>query len=196
MSGIMDSTELDLFIRSRLPEKRYLHSVSVAETAVMLAGRFNISEEDARIVGLYHDAYRYVKKEDAIKDLEKHGFIPYPEEIENESLLHAPVAAVHMRDDIGNVPESYIKAVRFHTLGSKDMGTLGAVLYIADYSEPRRRHLSDEERKSIYSHDSLEGMVCHIIREQNMYFKREGISNAKVTDELYSFLLDGGRFEG
>ena len=100
-----------------------------------------------------------------------------------------------MRDDVGPVPLSYVKAVRFHTLGSPEMGRLGAAVYIADYSEPGRRHLDDEERKRIYSHESLEEMVGYIIEKQNEYFRKEGIRNASITDELYSFLARGGRFE-
>ena len=106
-----------------------------------------------------------------------------------------PIAAFHMRADIGLVPESWVRAVRFHTLGSKDMGALGAVIYIADYCEPGRKHIDDEERKRIFSLASLEEMVLHILASQNRYFKERGISNARITDELYSFLGDGGRFE-
>ena len=100
-----------------------------------------------------------------------------------------------MRRDVGPVPESWVRAVRFHTLGSKDMGTLGAIIYIADYSEPGRKHIDDDERKRIFSLSSLEAMVLHILDSQNRYFKERGISNARITDELYSFLGDGGRFE-
>lgn len=195
MSRIMSYTEVESWVRSVLPEKRFKHSLGVASTAAMLASRFLIDNEAALISGIYHDAYRYIGYDEAMDEVRRYGISIYPEEEENANLLHAPIAAFHMRADIGLVPESWVRAVRFHTLGSKDMGALGAVIYIADYSEPGRKHIDDEERKRIFSLASLEAMVLHILDSQNRYFKEKGICNACVTDELYSFLRDGGRFE-
>ena len=195
MSRIMGYTELKRMMEQKLPQKRFLHSLGVAETAKMLAERFSLDPEAALICGIYHDSYRYISAEEALKEVRMYSISIFKEEEENENLLHAPIAAYHMREDVGPVPLSYIKAVRYHTLGSKDMGALGAVIYIADYTEPGRKHLDDEERKRIYSHESLEEMVGYIIEKQNEYFRKEGIRNASITDELYSFLARGGRFE-
>ena len=195
MSKIMGYTELKAIMEEKLPEKRFLHSLGVAETAAMLARRFNLDIDGALICGIYHDAYRYIGKEEALKEVEEYGISIFKEERENGNLLHAPIAAYHMREDVGPVPSAYVKAVRYHTLGSRDMGMLGAAVYIADYSEPGRKHLDDEEREHIYSFESLEGMVRYIIERQNEYFQREGIRNAEVTDDLYSFLVAGGCFE-
>ena len=195
MSKIMGYTELKALMEEKLPWKRFIHSLGVAETARTLAVRFGLDVDGALIAGMYHDAYRYISKDEALSEVKRYGIFIYKEEEENENLLHAPIAAYHMRDDVGPVPLSYVKAVRFHTLGSPEMGRLGAAVYIADYSEPGRRHLDDEERKRIYSHESLEEMVGYIIEKQNEYFRKEGIRNASITDELYSFLARGGRFE-
>lgn len=195
MSKIMGYTELKALMEEKLPRKRFIHSLGVAETARTLAVRFCLDVDGALIAGMYHDAYRYISKDEALSEVRRYGIFIYKEEEENENLLHAPIAAYHMRDDVGPVPLSYVKAVRFHTLGSPEMGRLGAAVYIADYSEPGRRHLDDEERKRIYSHESLEEMVGYIIEKQNEYFRKEGIRNASITDELYSFLARGGRFE-
>ena len=195
MSRIMGYTELKRMMEQKLPQKRFLHSLGVAETAKMLAERFSLDSEAALICGIYHDSYRYISAEEALKEVRMYSISIFKEEEENENLLHAPIAAYHMREDVGPVPSSYIKAVRYHTLGSKDMGALGAVIYIADYTEPGRKHLDDEERVRIYSEPTLEGMVRYIIEKQNVYFKAKGIANAAVTDELYDFLLKGGRFE-
>lgn len=194
MSRIMGYTELEAWIKSRLPEKRYIHSLAVAKTASTLASLFSQDRNASLISGLYHDAYRYITKEDALREVEKYSIDIFPEERENGNLLHAPIAAYHMRDDIGPVPSSYVDAVRYHTLGSKDMGPLGAIIYIADYTEPNRKHIDDDERMRIFSLPSLEAMVCHIIEEQNVYFKKNGIRNARVTDELYEYLKEGGTF--
>ncbi len=191
----MDYTELKSIMKERLPEKRFMHSVGVAETARSLAKRFSAGESDALIAGIYHDAYRYIEKEEALRIVKENSIEVFKEELENESLLHAPIAAFFMPRDAGCVSKECIKAVRCHSLGSKDMGILGAIIYIADYTEPGRKHLDDEERKKIFSLESLEKMVLYVIEKQKEYFNQIGIKSAAVTDELCSFLRSGGCFE-
>lgn len=195
MSKIKDFTELKAWLGNRLPEKRYLHTLSVADVALSLAKRFSLDENDVLRSALYHDAYRYIEHDKAIKELRARGFFIYKEEEENEKLIHAPYAAMKMADDLEEAPSVCVTAVRFHTLGSVLMGKIGAAVYIADYAEPRRKHLTDEDREKIFSLPTLEDMVKYIIEEQNAYFKEKGIKNAEVTNELYSFLTRGGRFE-
>lgn len=188
-------TELYDFVKGRLKPSRFDHSVGVADTAYAIAERFAVDEEAARYAGIYHDAYRYDTDDNTAAMLEKSGMLIYPEEIENPMLLHGPLAAYHMRGDCGNdIPESYLIAVRHHTLGSKDMGRLGAVIYIADYLEPGRKHLGDDDRKFLLAPDSLEKIVIRIMDMQDSYFKKNGIKSAAVSDELYSYLKTGGRF--
>ena len=48
----------------RLQKKRYEHSLGVADTAAMLAGRFGVDVEKARIAGLLHDCAREYRTAD------------------------------------------------------------------------------------------------------------------------------------
>lgn len=194
MSKIKSYTELEIEIKKRLPLKRFIHSKGVADTSRILSEHFSLPSDAAMICGIYHDAYRYISLEEALREVDAFSIPVFNEERESVNLLHAPIAAYHMPFDVGPVPESWCRAVRFHTLGSKEMGKLGAVLYIADYMEPNRKHLDDEERRKIFSLPTLETMVRYIIEAQNVYFREKGIKNAAVTDELYSFLCKGGCF--
>lgn len=185
--------ELYDFVKSRLKESRFIHSVGVEETALKLARRFCLDEFGAKICGIYHDAYRYDADENTAEFLEAHSINLDKEERENIVLLHGPLAAFHMKSDVGeDTPDSYIKAVRHHTLGSKDMGRLGAIIYIADYLEPGRKHLNDDDRAYLLAPDSLEEIIIRIMDMQNVYFKREGIKSAEVSDELYDYIKSGG----
>lgn len=195
MSGKMDFMELERRTRERMKESRFQHSLGVADTCVLLSSMFSMDETAARIVGLYHDWYRYIGDEDALVEARRFDFPLEEEELESPMLLHGPVAAFHMRENLGKeVPQEYITAVRWHTLGSKDMGRLGAVLYVADFAEPGRKHLDEKERSHILGLDSLEKMVLHILSSQQKYFESKGIRSAKVSLQLLSFLEEGGVF--
>lgn len=186
-------TEIYEFVKGRLKESRFVHSIGVADTAAYLARRFALDEVAARICGIYHDAYRYDADDTTVAFLEANGIKLFDEEKENIVLLHGPLAAFHMRADVGeDTPDEFIKAVRHHTLGSKNMGRLGATIYIADYLEPGRKHLNDDDRSYLLEPDSLEEIIIRIMDMQNDYFKREGIKSARVSNELYDYIKSGG----
>ena len=189
---MLDYIEIEGLVKSREKESRFIHSLGVVEVSRLLASRFNLDVREAEIDGIYHDAYRYDGGEESIALVENQGFEVFPEERKNPMLLHGALAAINFEKDCGSpVPFSMKLAVRHHTLGHKEMGKLGAVLYIADYTEKGRKHLGDKDRKRIFSRPTLEAMVMEIIDMQRPYMKKEGIKEAEVTTELYSYLEKG-----
>lgn len=189
-----DYTKIRKIVESRIKPERFLHSLGVEEVAVSLASRYCVSIQDAKVAAIYHDAYRYSGNEDSIALLEKAGYIVFPEERKNPMLLHGALAALHFDEDAGEaVPAEMKAAVRHHTLGHRTMGVLGAIIYIADYTEKGRKHLDNDDRKEIFSHTFLEDMVVDIIERERSYFNLSGIKEAEVTRELYDFLKEGGK---
>lgn len=190
-----DSGEYRKKIKKEMKETRYLHTLGVEKMAISLARRFSLDEKKASLSALHHDRYRYIEKEKAVKELDEASFPLFDEERENDALLHAPYASLKMSSDIPFSSSDMHKAVRYHTLGSFDMGRLGAAIYIADYAEEGRKHLDEKERKKILSFSSLEEMVLYIIRRQEEYFSKKGIRSAAVTKCLKEYLENGGKFE-
>ncbi len=190
----VDYTELEQFVKNRLPEKRYIHSLGVVEMSIALADRFGLSVSDSASIGIFHDAYRYDCDETTPQFCRLHGLEVFPEEEKDPMLLHGALAAIHFDEVNGDVPDFWKVAVRHHTLGHKEMGRYGAVLYISDYAEKGRKHLSEAERELILSQSSLEKMVMLIMDMQRSYFVRKGIKEADVSIKLYTFLSEGGVF--
>ena len=189
-------TELyELATGNGMKASRLQHSVGVAMTARFLMEKFGYDGNAGLIAGIFHDWYRYVTDEEALEEVRKASFKAEPEELKTPMLLHGAIASIHMREVVGeDTPDEYLKAVRWHTLGSPDMGVLGAAIYVADFAEPGRKHLSDDEKHYILGMDSLEEMVLYIIRQQDEYFQRTGKKGAKVTRDLRAFLESGNRF--
>ncbi len=174
-------------------EKRFQHSLGVVSVSRMLADRFGLSTDDAAYIGIYHDAYRYSCDSTTPEYCREHGIEVFPEEEKEPMLLHGALSAIHFPEDAeGDVPDYFRIAVRHHTLGHKEMGKYGAVLYIADYMEPGRKHLDDNDRARILSCSSLEDMIITIMDMQNEYFKREGMQSAAVSVDLYDYIKSGG----
>lgn len=193
MSNLMSCTEVDKFVKNEVKARRYLHSVSVAETAVYLNSRFScgLEKDDCYKCGLLHDIARNWEAGDLLLYTKKHNIKLEKEEVYHPQLLHAPVGASLVKE-MGFV--EYADAIRWHTLGNKDMGKLGLVLYLADYLEPRRSFLTDAQRVSYNKMESLEIICLNVLKQMKHHFKDNAFSFATATKGLYDYLKEGGTF--
>ena len=117
-------------------EKRYLHSLGVACTAYLLAKRYAEDPKLAYFTGLVHDIAKRLPFD---KQLEYCKNIKLdPQEIEYPKMLHAPAGAGLLRKEYQIENEKLLQAVRYHTIGDKNMTLLDKIIYMADYIEPYR----------------------------------------------------------
>ncbi len=187
------STALEERLSSLMSEARFLHSKATAATSLSLVRQYQetIDLELCRKAALLHDIAREWKAKDLLSYAEEHHLALQKEEEGNPVLLHAPVGAdllLHKGYD-----SSLCLAVRYHTLGSVQMGRLGLVLFIADYIEPRRGHLTDETRKELLGLTSLELICLEILGLQEPYLERKKQEPAQCSLELRRYLQAGGR---
>ena len=132
----------DAFARSRLSEKRYGHTVRVADTAEDLARIHGLDPGRTRLAALLHDAAREMEPEEFLRLAEAWDLHVGEPERESPKLLHAPVAAELARQELGVEDEEVLGAIRAHTVGEPGMGPLALALYVADKIEPARDYPS------------------------------------------------------
>lgn len=193
----MDYTPIEAILSSTLSPKRLMHSKSTAQQARELMVRFSQNPreiEAAFAVGLWHDMAREWSDDALLSYCLSHKLTMEPEELAQPMLLHGLVASALLADGMAEAKPSWNLAVRWHTLGSRTMGILGAALYIADYLEPTRTHLGSGERNTLLASSSLEGMCVGILHSQSRFLQEKGIPMARSTSGLMEFLLSGGRF--
>jgi predicted HD superfamily hydrolase involved in NAD metabolism len=132
----IDINEIKKSLKKHFTKDRFEHTLSVMETAVILAERFGADLEKARIAGLLHD----IAKEKTIdKLLEICNLYEYkPDEFSMNSinLLHGPVGALIIRNEYGIMDQDIFSSVFFHTTAKEDMSILDKVIYVADKIEP------------------------------------------------------------
>jgi predicted HD superfamily hydrolase involved in NAD metabolism len=128
--------------RSRLSERRYEHTLRVADTAENLAMAHDLEADRARLSALLHDAAREMGPEEFLNLADKWGIQVGEPEQQSPKLLHGPVAAELAKRELGIEDGEVLEAVRAHTTGKPDMGPLALVLYVADKIEPARDYPS------------------------------------------------------
>lgn len=192
MSSRTSSIALERALSSLMSEKRFLHSKATAESSLSLVLQYGerLDRELCIQAALLHDIAREWGDGQLLSYAKEHCLQLEAEEKGDPVLLHAPVGA-HLLAEKG-YESSLCLAVRYHTLGSVGMGRLGLVLFIADYIEDGRTHITDATRKSLRSLPSLEMVCLEILRMQGRYLHTKGKDLAGCTKELKSFILSGG----
>jgi predicted HD superfamily hydrolase involved in NAD metabolism len=158
----------DAFARERLSEKRYDHTLRVADTAEDLARTHGLDPSRTRLAALLHDAAREMEPGEFLRLAEGWDLAVGEPERQSPKLLHGPVAAELARRELGVEDEEVLGAVRAHTVGRAGMGPLALALYVADKIEPSRdypsvgriRDLSREDLREAAA-EALRRVVAH-----------------------------------
>ena len=133
-----DPELLKPLVRKNMKEKRYKHSLSVADTCRMLAMCHHVDPDKAYMAGLLHDVCKFP---DSDKTGVLENYLKYydPEKLEMNAhpVYHAWVAKYYLREKCNFHDSKILNAIYNHTIcNSKDK--LSIILYIADKREPLR----------------------------------------------------------
>ena len=107
-------------VKEKLPQKRFEHSLRVAETAVKLADIYDGDKAKAELAGILHDYSKYDDLGEMYQIVTKHNLdsklLSYGSEI-----LHGPVCAVIMKEKYGVYDDEVLSAIEYHTTGRAQM---------------------------------------------------------------------------
>lgn len=163
-------------IKDKLPEKRFKHSLRVAETAVKLAEIYDGDKDKANLAGVLHDYCKY-------DDLSTMYQIARQHDLDSELLsyggeiLHGPVCAAIMRSEFGVEDEEVLLAIKNHTTGRKEMTKTEKLVFIADYIEPGRKTPGVEEiRDMAYNQGSLDKTIYEISKRTVLFLISKDIT--------------------
>ena len=153
-------------LRSTLSPARLAHSERVADVARRLAQKFGADTEEAGIAGLGHDLAREWSGPELVNYAQTHELPAESWEFETPVFLHGIVAAQILASEFGISSADVLAAVRHHTLGARNLPLLGKILYAADYLEPGRRHIREDERQDLLDSPSVETMLRRILEKE------------------------------
>jgi predicted HD superfamily hydrolase involved in NAD metabolism len=161
------------FARSRLSERRYEHTLRVADTAEHLALAHHLDAYRARLAALLHDAAREMGPDEFLNLADTWRLQVGDPERQSPKLLHGPVAAGLAKRELGVDDEEVLEAVRAHTTGRPGMGPLALVLYVADKVEPARDYPSVGRLRKLAGED-LEGAAEESLRRAIAHNEERG----------------------
>lgn len=166
--------EMQQLLQKSLKPSRYEHSLGVAETAVFLAKRFGVDEEQARVAGLLHDCAREFRNEDLISEAEKRLIVVEPLERRMPLLLHAYVGSRLVAEKYGVNDNAIEQAIWRHTVGGPQMTALDKIIWFADMIEPHRDYPEVEMLRELAKTASLDEMLLVGLTESIAFVLRKG----------------------
>ncbi len=165
--------ELIKELKKILTEKRFAHTMGVAETAKKLAEHYNLSGEKAYLAGLLHDNAKNLPADELYR-LSDYYKINLDDVAKKEpSLLHAYVGAHLIKDRYGISDEEIFDAVYYHTTGKEDMSLFSKIIFLSDLIEPGRYGLDFLDEARALSHTdidkalilTMEGTIKYVIKK-------------------------------
>ena len=130
--------EYKALLRSRLSEKRYIHSLAVADEAKRLAELYGADRSKAYLAGLLHDVTKNSDMTEHFSVFAAYGIELTDVEKSAEKLWHAISGAAYAEHFLGIDDSGVISAIRYHTTARAGMSILETVLYLADFTSSDR----------------------------------------------------------
>ncbi|MGE6492026.1 MULTISPECIES: bis(5'-nucleosyl)-tetraphosphatase (symmetrical) YqeK [unclassified Exiguobacterium] len=179
----MTFEEAHELIKQTLPEKRYIHTLGVVETAERMAVQYGENVEEARLAAMLHDYAKYFDTEEMRQVVIEEGLDSSLLEYGDE-LLHAPVGAILLARQY-ELEETVLSAIRNHTTGEPGMSRLDQILFVADAIEPNRNY-PGVDRLRVEAAHSLEGAVVATLRQTIEFLLKKSVRIFPLTIETYN----------
>jgi predicted HD superfamily hydrolase involved in NAD metabolism len=130
--------KMDEYLKKNLKESRYNHSLQVRDSAIVLAKKYKVDENKARIAGIIHDCAKNLMDEEIISLVKSQNIQISEECFRNPQILHGLAGAIIAKQVFKVKDEDILNAITYHTTGRKNMSSLEKIIYLADYIEPSR----------------------------------------------------------
>ncbi len=141
----MTREDYQALVRPFLSDRRYQHSVCVAEMAEQLAHKYGGNPEKAWTAGMLHDILKEQPPQEQLKSMDEFGIILTEEERGAQKLWHAMLGAAYLERRQGISDPEILDAIRYHTTGRADMALLDKILFVADFISADRSFDGVEE---------------------------------------------------
>lgn len=192
---IEKTEEIRAYTQAHVKEKRYQHSVRVAETCARMCRQYGLDARKGYLAGIGHDMCKDFSDEELIELAGRDGLAISDFERKKPALLHGRAAAVMLHDHFKVLDPEILEAVANHTSGIIGMCDLTKYLFLADKIEPGRPQSTDQYRENLLSM-SLNEMLYSVLEENFQYLTKHNIEIAPGTREMIEYykteLKNGG----
>ena len=182
------AVEIEKYLKSKLPPKRYTHVLSVRELALDLAEKHGADLRKVNLAALLHDCAKWMKNSEQYEAAASHGIQLDEVERHNPSLLHALIGVEFAVSRFDVEDPEVLNAIRIHTTGSGKMTLIDKILYVADFAEPKRDHAEADAVRAL-AYQNLNKAVFEVSRYKIEHLLAKGVLIHPYTIDAYNSAL-------
>jgi predicted HD superfamily hydrolase involved in NAD metabolism len=156
-------------LRERLPDRTSSHCIFTAEYFGSFAESIGVSHDAAITAGLLHDLCRHLPPQELLQKAREYRISISQIQLDLPMLLHGPVAARQCEYELGIEDSDVLEAIAWHTTGRPGMEKVALGLYVADFSEPMRKHPGAAESREILRKQGFDAALKHIAELRHQY---------------------------
>ncbi len=138
-----------LLMEKKLDPQLFKHSTEVANCAAGLARVYGEDQDRAFQAGLLHDYGKRLNPSLLREEVQRLGIKLDKITLAEPQLLHAPVGAALVREELGVEDGQILRAIMYHTTGSPCLGLLEKIIYLADVVEEGRDYPGVEKLREL-----------------------------------------------
>ena len=183
---IEKTEEIRAFTQAHVKEKRYQHSVRVAEMCARMCRQYGMDSRKGYLAGIGHDMCKDFSDEEMIELASRDGNPITDFERKKPALLHGRAAAVMLHDHFKVLDPEILESVANHTSGIIGMCDLTKCLFLADKIEPGRPQSTDQYRENLLAM-TLNEMLYSVLEENYVYLTKHNIEIAPGTREMIEY---------
>ena len=184
MANKYDYEKYKEMLKKMLSPKRFNHSVNVADVAEDLAKHYGLDSGKAKIAGLLHDICKELPTEENEKLVSEND----KNRICSPKILHGFAGSEYMRNELGITDEEILNAVKYHTVGRKNMTTFEKVISISDYTSPERKW-PDVRKTRELAYENLDLALIKKFSTEIISCIKKGYRVSLDTVDAYNYLI-------
>lgn len=178
-------------IEPMLTQKRYIHSLAVADEAKRLAIKYGADANKAYLAGLLHDILKTSSDEMQLQTMDKFGIILTDIEKNSKKLWHAISGAAYVKNVLNINDNEIVDAIRYHTTARADMTLLDKILYLADFTSADRDYDDVDVMRKLVD-QSMQGALKYALKYTIDDLKEKGAQIHPDTLSAYNQINEKG----
>lgn len=178
-------------LKNCLTTKRLVHSHGVSEVAVVLARKYGVDQDKARLAGILHDCAREIPVRELADEASKRLIDIDDVERREPVLLHAALGAKLAEEKYGIRDKEILDAIEKHTVGGLSMSQLAKIIYLADLIEPNRDFPGVEKLRQIAKVDldqavlaAYDHTLTYIINQRGLIHPATVVGRNQILKDL------------
>jgi predicted HD superfamily hydrolase involved in NAD metabolism len=184
----MEKKEALSIVKKQLTEHRYIHTLGVLETSLILANQYGADLVKAETAAIFHD-YAKFRPKDEMRQIVINEGLPEDLLLYSNEVLHAPVGAYLVKEECGIQDEEVLNAIYYHTTGNGNMTILEKVIFLADYIEPNRQFPGVDDVRNTAEKDINEACLM-AVRNTIQFLMKQNQKIYPLTLETYNGLIE------